>query len=513
MTVPIVPDLLPPLIQPAYRLSKSKFLAGLQCDKRLFLDIHHRELATKPDSATQAILAMGSEVGELARRRFPDGVLVEAGYRQGREALACTAELLADPNVPAIFEGAFQFDHVLIRVDILVRVGTREDGVVEWRLIEVKSSTKVKDVHLEDLAIQSHVVRGAGIVLVGTGLLHVNTQYVYAGGDIDFDQLFTLRDLTEEVRARVAAVPRRLTGMQEMLMQVSPPDLQPDHHCHTPYECPYWSHCTRNKAARWIYHLPGSGKMATLLAGKGIDLIDDIPADVNLSIVQRRVKDNVEWIGVDLASALDVPRHPVHHLDFETFMPAIPKFSGTRPYQVLPTQWSNHIEQADGTVTHSEFLCRDARDPREEFVVTLLQSLGQQGSICVYSSYERAILERLAESFPSLSRELKAVIRRLWDLYQVVKEHYYHPEFEGSYSIKSVLPAVVPSLGYDDLVVQDGGSAAHEYYRMVFEETDWVEKERIAESLSHYCARDTQAMLELRRALKAKVTCINAANL
>lgn len=504
--MPLVPDLHPPFIQPAYRLSKSKFLAGLQCDKRLFLDFHHRELATIPDAATQAILEMGSEVGEQARKRFPGGVLVEAGYRQAREALARTAELLADHNVPAIFEGAFQFDHVLVRVDILVRAGTREDGVVEWRLIEVKSTTKVKDVHLEDLAIQSYVVRGAGIVLVGTGVLHVSTQYVYPGGDIDLEQLFTLRDLTEEVKARAVAVPRRLSGMQTMLLHSSPPDLQPDHHCHTPYECPYWRHCTKDKAARWIYHLPGSGKTATLLAGKGIELIDDIPADVILSLVQRRVKDNVEWIGVDLAAALDEPRHPVHHLDFETFMPAIPKFSGTRPYQVLPTQWSNHIEHADGTVTHSEFLCRDARDPREEFVVTLLQSVGRQGSICVYSSYERAILEQLAESFPSLSRDLKAVIGRLWDLYQVIKEHYYHPAFDGSYSIKSVLPAVVPSLGYHDLAVQDGGRAACEYYRMVFEETDWVEKERIAESLLHYCARDTQAMLELRRALKAKVT-------
>jgi predicted RecB family nuclease len=512
MTMPLAPDVSLPLLQPAYRLSKSRFLAGLQCDKRLFLDIHHPELASKPDAATQAILAMGSEVGEQARKRFPGGILVEAGYRQAREALARTAALLADPNVPAIFEGAFQFDHVLVRVDILARVGTREDGIVEWRLIEVKSSTRVKDVHLEDLAIQSYVVRGTGISLAGTGVLHVNTQYVYAGGDIDLEQLFTLRDLTDEVNARGVVVPQRLSGMQTMLMHASPPDRKPGRHCHTPYECPYWSHCTKDKGARWIFYLPGSGKTATLLADKGIDLIDDIPAGVNLSLVQQRVKDNVEWIGDDLALALSEPRYPVHHLDFETFMPAIPKFSGTRPYQVLPTQWSNHIEHDDGTVTHSEFLCRHARDPREEFVVTLLESLGQQGSICVYSSYERAILERLADSFPSLSLELKAVIGRLWDLYHVVKEHYYHPAFEGSYSIKSVLPAVVPSLGYHDLAVQEGGSAAYEYYRMVFEETDWVEKERIAESLSHYCARDTQAMLELRRALKAKVP-MNAADL
>lgn len=502
----MVSDVPSPLLQSAYRLSKSKFLAGLQCDKRLFLDIHHPELATKPDAATQAILDMGSEIGEQARRRFPGGVLVEAGHRKARVALARTAELLADARIPAIFEGAFQFDRVLVRVDILVRANTREDGVSEWRLIEVKSSTKVKDVHLEDLAIQAYVLRGAGIAVVETGLLHVNTQYVYAGGDIDREQLFTLRDLTEEVRGRAAAVPQRLSRMQEMLAQASPPDLTPDYHCHSPYECPYWKHCTRDKADRWIYHLPGSRKTAVVLASKGIELIDDIPADVTLSLVQQRVKDNVEWIGVDLASVLEEPTYPVHHLDFETFMPAIPKFSGTRPYQVLPTQWSNHTEHPDGLVAHTQFLCRDARDPREEFVVTLLESLGRQGSICVYSSYERTILEKLAESFPSLRRELKSVIERLWDLYQVVKDHYYHPAFEGSYSIKSVLPAVVPSLGYHDLVVQDGGSAAHEYYRMMFEETDWVEKERIAESLSNYCARDTQAMLELRRALKSKVT-------
>src|SRR5687768_6234996 len=190
MTMPLLPELRPTSIQSAYRLSKSKFLAGLQCDKRLFFDIHHPELAAAPDAATHAVPNMGSEVGEQARRRFPGGVLVEAGYRRAREALARTAELVADPEVPAIFEGAFQFDHVLVRVDILVRSGTREGGDTEWRLIEVKSSTKVKDVHFEDLAIQSYVVQGAGIILVGAEVLHVNRQYVYPGGDIDLEQLF-----------------------------------------------------------------------------------------------------------------------------------------------------------------------------------------------------------------------------------------------------------------------------------------------------------------------------------
>jgi predicted RecB family nuclease len=221
--------------------------------------------------------------------------------------------------------------------------------------------------------------------------------------------------------------------------------------------------------------------------------------------VQRRVKNNVEWVGADLAAALNSARYPIHHLDFETFMPAVPRFPSTRPYQVMPMQWSDHVEYEDGTVTHYEFLGRDPKDPREAFVSALLASLGEEGSICVYSSYERAILERLTDAFPRFERQLRNVIGRLWDLYEVIRAHYYHPGFAGSYSIKAVLPAVVPTLGYRDLDVQDGRSAALAYYRMVFEESDWVEQDRIATSLLRYCERDTWAMLQIRRVLKEKV--------
>jgi predicted RecB family nuclease len=134
----------------------------------------------------------------------------------------------------------------------------------------------------------------------------------------------------------------------------------------------------------------------------------------------------------------------------------------------------------------------------------LLESLGQEGSICVYSDYERSVIGRLAEALPSLRQELQRLLNRLWDLYEVIRDHYYHPAFKGSYSIKSVLPAVVPSLGYDDLEIQDGEFAARVYYRMVFEETDWVEKARIREALLKYCERDTLAMVELRRELGKK---------
>ncbi len=494
-----------PVARSSHRLSKSRYLSGLQCHKRLYLEIHAPALATKPDAATQAILDMGTDVGELARQRFPGGRLVTAGYRQSQEALAQTADLLQDPTLPAIFEGAFQFNQVLVRVDVLQRVGVNELGQPTWRLVEVKSSTKLKATHLDDLTIQSYVLEGIGLALVDICLMHVNTQYVFDGRELDVAQLFTVRSLSETVRQRLAEVPSRLAAMHGMLGEMSAPPVTPDEHCQSPYECPFWAHCTQEKPPRWIYHLPGSSKTVTLLRELGVETIDEIPAHIDLTPVQRRVKDNREWIGPGLRSALSGIRYPVHHLDFETFMPAVPKFVATRPYQVIPTQWSNHIEQSDGTLSHAEYLCRDSRDPREELTVSLLASLGQEGSICVYSSYERSILERLAEDFPLFRKDLKNVIARLWDLHVVIRDHYYHPAFDGSYSIKAVLPAVVPSLSYGGLVIRDGGVAACEYARMIFAVSDWIEKAQIGEALLRYCERDTLAMVELRKELRKRV--------
>jgi hypothetical protein len=497
-------DLLPVPLPKTPRLSKSKFLSGLQCHKRLYLEVHHPSLATKPDAATQAMFDMGTEVGDLARSRFPGGVLVTAGYRQIEAALARTAELVHDLSVPAIFEAAFLHGDVVIRADILERVLSSEGRPCGWRLIEVKSSTKVKDVHLEDLAVQSEVIVGAGLTLVSVCLMHINTGYLYRNGAIDLTELFSIQDLSEAVAQRRAAVPGLLVTMNRILLQMQPPEIEPDGHCHTPYDCPFWEHCTKDKPERWIHYLPGSKQIVSQLTHNGVTTIDEIPAGAKLSPVQCRVKENVEWMSEKLGPMLRTVQYPVHHLDFETVMLAVPRFFETRPYQALPVQWSNHIEEATGELRHKEFLHRDVSDPRKVLTEALLDSLGDQGSICVYSPYERSILEQLAAALPSLRQPLLRIVSRLWDLLPIVRDHYYHPAFGGSYSIKSVLPAMVPSLAYDDLTIKEGGHAASQYYRMVFVETDWVERATIEEALLRYCARDTLAMVELRRALKEK---------
>lgn len=489
---------------PSPRLSKSKFLSGQQCHKRLYLEIYQPQLATPPDAGTQAILDMGTDVGTLARSRFPGGKLAMAGYRQAETALAQTAELIADRSVPAIFEAAITADGVLIRVDVLERVQRTQGEPDAWNLIEVKSSTRVKDVHLDDLALQRHVLVSAGFSIERCFLMRINTGYVYQGGDLDLPALFAMDDVSDLVAERQRTVPDRLAEMKAMLVHPTVPEREPGEHCLTPYECPFWAHCTRDKPARWIFHLPGAKKLATGLAAQGVITIDAIPAATALSIVQRRVKDNIEWISERLAAALQDVTFPVHHLDFETFNSAVPRYPGTRPYQAIPVQWSNHIEQDPGILVHQEYLHPDETDPRRPLTEALLESLGEKGSICVYSPYEKSVIEQLAEALPEYRQALRALVKRIWDLHPIVREHYYHPEFGGSYSLKEVLPALVPSLGYDDLAIREGGQAAVEYYRMVFIETDWIERARIHQALLDYCRRDTLAMVELRRVLREK---------
>ena len=445
------------------------------------------------------MLDMGKEMNEIAHRYFPGGVLVAENHRHSAAALERTAALMADPNVTTIFEGAFQFEGTLIRADVLERIDC------SWRLIEVKAASRVKSVHLDDLAVQTHVLRGNGLNLSGIFLMHVNRQYSYPGGDVDLQRLFVLEDLTEAIDEKLPDIPPRLDEMRSMLGKSRAPDVEPDHHCHSPYECPFWSHCTASKPARWIYYLPGGKDVVRRLRRQGIETIDEIPPQVSLPHLQQRMRENVEWISPKLAERLQSVRYPVHHLDFETVMPAVPLYAHTNPYQPIPIQWSNHTEMQDGSLRHTAYLCTEQKDPREEIALSLLASVGEEGSICVYSEYEHYIVKALAEAVPRLRKDLLRVGERLWDLLEVLQSHYYHPDFQGSFSIKSVLPALVPSLDYGDLEIKDGATASAMYHRMMFTVTDWVERQRLASALHAYCARDTLGMVELRRVLSQRV--------
>jgi len=217
--------------------------------------------------------------------------------------------------------------------------------------------------------------------------------------------------------------------------------------------------------------------------------------------IRNCVKNNEEYFSRELRSELEEVEYPVHFLDFETLGLAVPRYAGTRPYQTVPFQWSDHILYGDGKIEHREYLCDDDKDPREEFAVTLLEALEGRGSVITYTSYEEGVIRGLAEDLPRYRDQLLAILGRIIDLYVIIKKHYYHPEFHGSFSLKSVLPALLPEMDYRNLDVQEGQQAGLEYLRMISNSTSSNDKKKIRKALLNYCEHDTLAMLKIREEL------------
>ena len=510
----------------APRLSKSRFVSGQQCHLRLWYEVHARELATPPDAATEAVFALGHEVGRLARERFPGGVLVEEDHRQGSQAVRTTRTLLAASSVPALYEGGFEHAGVRVRADIVVR---SPDG--GWDLVEVKSSTRVKQVHDLDLAIQAWVLRGAGVALRRVGVLTLDRDYVWPGGDYDLDALFRLHDRTETVEAMLPDIGHQVEQLHAMLAAAHAPRVAPGRHCHTPYACSFHAHCTRDIVTpQWpLDSLPGlHAHRREVLEAMGIEDVREIPEDFALGALQQvareAVRTGAEVIHGDLGAALAGVRAPVHHLDFETLASAIPRYPGTRAYDAVAFQFSVHTRHADGTLAHVEYLHPDDSDPREPLARALLAALGEQGTgeqgtgeqgtgeqgtgeqgtIVVYTGFERRVIEALAGALPALAAPLRALLPRLWDLYVAVRANYYHPQFRGSYSIKSVLPALVPELSYEGLAIADGNLAAASYLQALGS-ADRAQRAQIFAALREYCARDTFALVRIRELLAMRV--------
>ncbi len=370
----------------------------------------------------------------------------------------------------------------------------------------MKSSTKVKKEHVPDVAVQLHVLQSAGLSVNLAGIMHINNQYVYDGRNLDLNSFLTFSDQTEEALSQQGVIPSRLGTLKDMLGRNLPPDILPSPHCKKPYLCDFWEHCTQKMPEYWVVKEKGiSEKKLNELRAIGVEDMREIPADFPLSPNQQLRRDCVvnqeEYIGSELGRELMNVEYPIHFLDFETIGPAIPRYGGRSPYQAVPFQWSDHIMYGNGNLDHREYLCLEDKDPREEFTETLLNTLGEEGSIVVYTDYEERIIKKLVEYMPHYSDRFLAVIGRLCDLHVVVKNHYYHPEFHGSFSLKAVLPAVVPSMAYEKLEIQEGQMASVEYLRMIDPATTSEEKEKIENDLLEYCAHDTLAMVGIREEL------------
>jgi len=478
-------------------------MAGVQCLKRLYLLVHSPELGTGKSASDFARMEAGRKVGNLARQLFPGGVAVRTGNPQ--EAIRITQELIANPDIPAIFEGAFEHDGVFVRVDILLR---RRDG--RWRLIEVKSSASMKEEHPEDVAIQYRVVSNCGLDVASCHLAAVNRQYVFRGGDINPWRFFRIKNLTRKVAALQPKLTFQLRSELRVLAMSQAPDLPVGRHCTNPVTCEFFDHCNAPRPDDHIGYLPYIHASAVEeLEEMGVDSICNIPDDYDLTEIQRRAATSVQtgtpWFSPDLGNELESLQYPLLFMDFETVNPAIPRFPGMRPYDHLPFQWSVHVQREPGAAPeHYEFLALNRDDPRREFITSLSAVLSQSGTVIVYNqSFELARLDELASWLPEFAEPIKQIQSRVFDLLPIIRNHVYHPAFAGSYSLKTVLPALVPDLTYEGMGVANGQDAGLAWDSLVRGAVDQAEQNRVKTALLKYCGLDTLALLRVLNKLRS----------
>ena len=487
------------------RLSKSQYVRGLQCHKSLWLYRNRKDLIPEVPAAKQMIFDQGHVFGVLAHQRFPGGTLINEDHLQITEALTSTKAAL-DSGARILYEAGVMHDNVLVRPDIIIK---SKDGK-GWDLVEVKSSAGVHDVYLNDVAVQRHVMDGAGLTVRRAYVMHVNNAYVRKG-EIDVKRLFTLSDVTEATAPLVKMVPKHLKAMQEILAIDGVPAIDIGPQCYDPYPCEFIDHCWEHVPDYSVFDLAGARfekKMG--LWRKGIGPIVDIPTGTPLSDTQA-IQVAVAKSGrphVDapaIATMLDGVSFPRYFLDFETVNPAIPPYDGLRPFQKLAFQASVHVqERQGGPIKHEEFLDDGKQDPRPELISFLVRAIGAKGTVIAYNKgFEGGCLKELAVYDPGRGKQLLSMVGRLWDLAGPFRSaHYVHPGFEGSWSIKNVLPVLVPGMTYEGMPIHDGAGAQVAYLSLMGRQLPAVEAKTTMANLRAYCGQDTMAMVEILRFLE-----------
>jgi CRISPR/Cas system-associated exonuclease Cas4 (RecB family) len=429
---------------------------------------------------------------------WPDGVLVSDPPYRHEQSVERTKQLLDDPDVTVIFEAGFTELGTRVRADVLVR----ESGSGVWDMIEVKSSSSLKEVYDVDLTVQQVVLEASGVEIGTASLLLIDKEYRLEESGLDLKALTKIVDRSDVVAEKKQEIIDLVKTLHSVISANSEPDIAVGPHCEKPYSCRFFDYCTADRPVDWVKHIPGFGpKKVQDLELKGIISISDIPSNERLNDLQRRAIDvsgsSVPWISPNLGAELDAANYPIGFVDFEAATPGVPAFISTGPGEQIPFQWSCHILDKEGQLRHSEYLAHGNEDPRREFIETLLDATSGVGSIVVYSWYESKTLERLKDLFDDLAPEIDSLLGRLLDLLPLTKRNYYHSALKGSFSIKDVLPVVAPGFDYSDLAIQEGETAAARYLDLVEGRVDEGDAGLLRSNLLAYCERDTEAMVRI----------------
>jgi hypothetical protein len=487
-------------------ISKSQYVRALQCHKALWLYKNKKELMSEPDCGTRARFAYGDIVGDLACELFGGGVEIEYNPDDFDSMIAKTDALIFG-GVDTIYEATFREDGVLVMVDIL-----HKNKNNRWDIYEVKSSSSLKGYHINDASVQYYVLNSAGLEIESVNIIHLNKEYK-KDKILDIKGLFTIVDITDKVLSLQDAIKTNLNTIESML-QKDIPNIEISEHCSSPFVCDFYDYCHKDIPKESVFNLYRLEKKKKYeLYKKGILKAQDLPDDYKLTKAQTiqiesLKSDNIHIQKDELTRFLDSIEFPISFFDFETYMEPVPRFDNQSPQARMPFQYSLHILHKDGTLVHKEYLADEMIDPRRDIAIKMIDDIPKEGTIVAYfMPFEKGVIKELSEYNSEYKNELIAMSERFVDLMVPFKNlWYYHPRFNGSFSIKSILPAIVDdkALDYKSLDIQNGDMAMNSFANL-HNIKDKDERYKIRQGLLKYCHLDTLAMVKIYEKLKEAI--------
>lgn len=487
-------------------ISKTHYTRWRGCAKNAWLSIHKPELFSEIELSEydRSVIASGIDVEQVARSLFSGGVLVTGSPA---EAQRSTAELLAQ-GATTLFQAQFEGDQLLAAIDVL-----RYDNMSgEVSIYEIKSSTKVKEEHIYDLAFQVKLLQTHGFNVGRAFLIHLNPEYVRQG-DLDIQKLFMTVDMTARIDVLSDEVAREIQNAREYLLAEAEPK--------GPCSCLYRgraNHCSTfaysnpevpSYSVHDISRIGNSPNKLRALIDAGIISLGDVPEHIVLNASQK-IQVRVCRSGETVIEKDAIERElaglafPLHFIDYETFSPALPRFTGYSPHDRIPVQYSLYIVGAPTEEPiHRDFLFVGSDDPTAHFFSSLQQNVGSFGSIIVWNkSFESQVNDAIARRVPEARDYVADFYDRLYDLKDIFSKQYFvHKNLGGKVSIKQVLPVLAPDLSYSALKIQDGTTAATAWGQIISGELSDKERAELREQLKEYCSMDSYGMYAIWRAL------------
>ena len=486
-------------------LSKSRYCSAYQCPKMLWLDINKPQEKDKVNKSS--VLDNGTEVGEVAKDLF--GFHIDIKYNDDLKTMVNDTKNLLYLDKVVITEASFNYNNNFCSVDILKK---EKDS---YEIYEVKSSTEIKDIYIEDISYQVYILTNLGYNVTKASIVYINNEYVFKE-KLDIHKLFNFKDVTEICLNNLSKVEKKIKEINSYMEQKDEPEQFLGKHCVKPYDCPFFKYCTSHLNEYNVFNIRNMHNSQKFkLYNKGIyeykDLLNENLNEDYREQIEFELYDKKPHIDKQkIKGFLNTLSYPLYFLDFETFQMSIPKYNGTRAYMQIPFQYSLHyLEKGNGKLLHKEFLSKPDIDPRRKLAESLINDIPKDVCILAYNmSFEKKVIKNLATLYQDLSEHLMNIHDNIKDLMIPFRERYYYTkDMHGSFSIKYVLPALFPndpSLDYHNLdMVHNGSEAMSSFANMG--NLSIEEQKKLRKNLLKYCELDTFAMVKILEKLKEAI--------